>query len=272
LDKFHKIYFNLNIKLKFFKREISTFDVFHLFSLFRQYWLYNMNNLTIFCLPFAGGSKYSLAFLKKVLPRQISCHFLEYRGRGTRIKEDFAENIDDVVDDIYKTVSSLLERPYAIYGHSMGAKVAYLLTLRIREGGKRLPIHLFISGTDAPSVAARKSPKHLLPKDEFVTAVKELGGLPDEILGHEEMLEYFEPILRADFKISESYQYKETQPLKIPITVMVGDKEDMREEDILKWQSETLMPIKLYKFPGNHFFIFENEKQIGEIIEAALIK
>ncbi|GEO09793.1 thioesterase II family protein [Segetibacter aerophilus] len=231
-----------------------------------------MSNITVFCLPFAGGSKYSLAFLKKVLPKNISCHFLEYRGRGTRAKEDFAENISEVVDDVFKSITPLLDKPYAIYGHSMGAKIAYLLTLRIREEGKKMPIHLFVSGTDGPSVPARKSPKHLLPKNEFVTAVKELGGLPDEILGHEEMLEYFEPILRADFKISESYQYEGTEPLKIPLTVMVGDKEDMQEEDILQWQNETLIPIKLYRLPGNHFFIYDHEKQIGKIIEDALTK
>lgn len=229
-------------------------------------------NVTLFCLPFAGGSKYSLAYLKKVLPKNISCNFLEYPGRGTRIREDFAENISEVVDDIYQKIAPFLGKPYAIYGHSMGAKIAYLLTLRIREEGKKLPLHLFISGTDAPSVPLRKSPKHLLPKEEFVSAIKELGGLPDEILANEEMLEYFEPILRADFRISESYQYQATHPLEIPLTVMVGDKEDMQEEDILEWQSETVFPINLYKFPGNHFFILNNERQIGKIIEGALSK
>lgn len=229
-------------------------------------------NVTLFCLPFAGGSKYSLSFLKKVLPRNISCTFLEYPGRGTRIKEDFAQDIYEVVNDIYIKIAPLLEKPYAIYGHSMGAKIAYLLALRIRDEGKAAPLHLFISGTDAPSVPSKSAPRHLLPKEEFVTAVKELGGLPDEILEHEEMLEYFEPILRADFKVSESYQHKRVLPLKSPLTVMVGDKEDMEDEDILEWQSETEVPIKLYKLPGNHFFIYNNEKEIGKIIETALIK
>ncbi|MGI8635927.1 MAG: thioesterase II family protein [Segetibacter sp.] len=228
-------------------------------------------NITLFCLPFAGGSKYSLSFLKKVLPRNILCHFLEYPGRGSRIKEDFAENIFEVVDDLYNKIAPLLNQPFALYGHSMGAKIAYLLARRIRESNKPDPLHLFISGTDAPSVPSKRPPKHLLPKDEFVTAVRELGGLPDEVLAHEEMLEYFEPILRADFRLSESYFHKVNMPLKIPLTVMIGDQEDMEEADVLEWQSETVVPIKLHKLPGNHFFIYDNEKEIGKIIQEALI-
>lgn len=227
-------------------------------------------NVTLFCLPFAGGSKYSLQYLKKVLPRSISCHFLEYPGRGNRIKENFAENISEIVNDAYVKIAPLLEKPYAIYGHSMGAKVAYLLAQRIREEGRPAPLHLFISGTDAPSVPNREPLRHLLPKDDFITAVKELGGVPDELLMHEELLEYFEPILRADFKASETYIYKPTTPLDIPLTVMVGDKEDMEEEDILEWQKETLFTMRLYKFSGNHFFIFKHEKEIGKIIASSL--
>lgn len=228
--------------------------------------------VTLFCLPYAGGSKYSLFFLKKVLPRRINCHFLEYSGRGTRIKEDFAEDIMGIVDDAYQEIVPLLDSPYAIYGHSMGAKVAYLLARRIREQGKPSPMHLFISGTDAPSVPNRKPPRHLLSHDEFISSIQEMGGLPEEVLKHKELLEYFEPILRADFKASETYEHKTDTPLEIPITVMVGNEEDMEEADILEWQTETSHPMRLCKFPGNHFFIFEHEKEIGKIIESTLIK
>lgn len=228
--------------------------------------------ITLFCLPFAGGSKYSLLFLKKVLPSNITCHFLEYPGRGGRIKESFANDMDEVVSDLYSKIEFSLNKPYAIYGHSMGAKVAYLLSKRISESKNLQPLHVFVSGTDAPSVADKTTPKHLLPKDEFLVAVKELGGLPDEILENAEMLEYFEPILRADFKASETYQYLKTSPLTIPMTVMTGEKEDIEDADILEWQSETTVPIKFYKFPGNHFFIYDNEMEIGKIIEHSLVK
>jgi surfactin synthase thioesterase subunit len=209
-------------------------------------------------------------FLKKNLPVNISCYFLEYMGRGARIKEDFANDIGEVIDDLYQKMEPLLNQPYAIYGHSMGAKVAYLLAKRIQQEDKRPPLHLFISGTDAPSIPNRKPARHLLPSEEFITSIKEIGGLPDEVLQNQELLEYFEPILRADFKASETYVHKITAPLSLPITVMVGDKEDMEEEDILEWQSETTIPVSFRTFPGNHFFIFEHEKEIGKIIASSL--
>ncbi|HEX8460188.1 MAG TPA: alpha/beta fold hydrolase [Segetibacter sp.] len=227
-------------------------------------------NVTLFCLPFAGGSKYSLYFLKKVLPGSISCHFLDYPGRGTRIKENFAENIFDLVNDLYLQIEPRLQTPYALYGHSMGAKVAYLLALKIRQEKKASPLHLFVSGTDAPSVPPKRAPRHLLDKDEFISSVKELGGFPEELLQSPELLSYFEPILRADFKLSETYQYNSVAPLAIPLTVMVGDEEDMEEQDILEWQKESLLPIQLHKLPGDHFFIFKNEKEIGQIIKRAI--
>lgn len=229
-------------------------------------------NVTLFCLPFAGGSKYSLHFLKKVLPKNITCHFLEYAGRGARIKEEFADSIAEIVEDLFSKMAPLLKTPYALYGHSMGAKVAYLLSQKIREAGGPQPLHLFVSGTDAPSAPARIKPRYLLPGEQFINNVKELGGFPEELLNSKELLDYFEPILRADFKVSETYQHQITQPLSIPLTVMVGDKEDMLEEDILQWQNETILPMNLYKFPGNHFFIFDHEAEIGKIIQSALSK
>src|SRR3978361_134198 len=115
---------------------VSIIIIIYLISLIVEFLLVQLMKITLFCLPFAGGSKYSLYFLKKVLPHNISCHFLEYPGRGTRIKEDFAEGISELVDDAYIQIAPLLEKPYAIYGHSMGAKAAYLLAQRIREEGK----------------------------------------------------------------------------------------------------------------------------------------
>jgi surfactin synthase thioesterase subunit len=229
-------------------------------------------SVNLFCLPYAGGSKYSLFFLKKVLPKNIECHFLEYSGRGTRMHEPFANNINEIVEDLFLKIAPLLDKPYSIFGHSMGATLTYLLALRIRKAGKPDPLHLFLSGTDAPSVRSNKPLRYLLPKNELIDVVKELGGLPDEILAHEEMLEFFEPILRADFRVLEMYKYEPSLPLQVPFTVMVGNKEDMEEKDILKWQTESSVPLKLFKFSGNHFFILTHQKEIGKVIESRLFR
>ena len=160
-----------------------------------------------------------------------------------RVKEGFAVDIFALVDDLYKHISGHLDKPYAIYGHSMGGRLAFLLAHKIQTEKNKRPIHLFISGTGAPSMEPKEAPKHLLPGGQFLDAIKEMGGFPDEVLAHPELLDYFEPILRADFRVSETYIHNSAAPLNIPITVMYGDEEDMEEKDVLAWQNESIIPV-----------------------------
>lgn len=228
-----------------------------------------MQKHLLICLPFAGGSKYSMRFLEPLLPRHIACHFLEYAGHGGRNREPFSESMEALVDDLYGIMAPLTGTTYSIYGHSMGATVACLLARKIRQEGKPMPQQVIVSGTDGPSVPPRTAPKHLMPRDEFLEAIRKLGGLPDEILEDQELLEYFEPVLRADFRVIEEFTYQPAERLNIPFTVVTGDEEDMPDEDILQWQRETSLPIRLFKLPGNHFFIYEQGRELAYIIGRA---
>ena len=226
-----------------------------------------MNSLNVFCLPFAGGNKYSYRDYKEKAPSSINFISLEYPGRGARIKEPLISDTGKLVEDLYNNIISKVDKDYAIYGHSLGALISYLLTRRLVNKGHRAPIHLFVSGTTGPSSNSRSEKKrHLLPKKEFIQELKDLKGMPDEILNNDELLEYYEPILRSDFKASENYIYQSCEPLNIPITVITGNEEDMEEEDIKLWQKETKHIIDFKRFPGNHFFIYNYAKEIVQII------
>ncbi|OAD23667.1 Microcystin synthetase associated thioesterase, partial [Candidatus Thiomargarita nelsonii] len=109
----------------------------------------------------------------------------------------------------------------------MGSILGYLLTKRILNAGKPAPLHLFVSGRKAPSVVDDDPPKHQLPKQKFINHINVLGGLPPEILEHTELMDFFEPILRADFQAIETYIYQPASPFDIPITILQGlaDKE-----------------------------------------------
>jgi len=134
-----------------------------------------------------------------------------------------------------------------------------------------MPSNLFITGTTGPSSVSRTEKKrHLLNQDDFIAEIRDLGGMPDEILNSEELLYFFEPILRSDFKISENYIYKETAPLRIPITVITGTEEDMEIEDIQLWQKETTNVVDFKRMPGRHFFILQHAFKIMEIISRKL--
>jgi surfactin synthase thioesterase subunit len=147
--------------------------------------------------------------------------------------------------------------------------VTYLMTLKLLENKHKLPEHLFITGTTGPS-ALEKKKRHLLPQDEFIKEIKDLGGMPDEILQSEDLLNFLEPILRNDFKNGEAYIYKNHGPLNIPMTVITGTEEDMEYEDVLLWKNESNL-VNFMQMPGGHFFILQHIEEILKIISENLI-
>lgn len=228
--------------------------------------------INLFCLHFAGGNKYSYRQYSEKAPSFLNIIPIEAPGRGARMKEPLISDIESLVKDFYKQVSKKVdEGPYAIYGHSMGGLVAYLLTLELINKGHTEPLHLFITGTTGPSAPSRiEKKRHLMDKKEFIEEIKELGGMPEEILQNEELLYYFEPILRSDFRVSENYVHENNPPLNIPITVITGMGEDMEDEDIRLWQNETTYVVDFKKLPGNHFFIYQYASEIVGIMSKKL--
>jgi surfactin synthase thioesterase subunit len=225
-------------------------------------------DLNLICLPFAGGNKYSYRTFESIAPEFIKMHTVEYPGRGQRMHQPLLTDINSLVIDVYDQIRHLLDkRSYAIYGHSMGGLIAGLLTRKIIDNGHRLPLHVFITGTTGPSASSRDEKiRHLLPKNEFIQELKALNGSPDEILSDPELLDFFEPILRADFQASETYAHTPAPPMKIPFTVITGTEEDMKIEDIHLWQEETTQTIDFRRFPGKHFFIYDYPEEIMKII------
>jgi len=229
--------------------------------------------INLYCLPFAGGNKYSYREFVEKAPSFLNIIPLEYPGRGAKIKEPLLSDINALADNLYNQISNEIgNNNYGLYGHSMGGLMSYLLTLKILENNKQAPSHLFITGTTGPSAPSRQEEKkrYLLDKKEFIEEIKELDGMPEEILQNEELLYYFEPILRSDFKLSENYLYQDHAPLNIPITVITGTDEDMELEDVQLWQKETTFKVDFKKMPGKHFFIFKHTQTVVDIISKKL--
>lgn len=231
-----------------------------------------LNTINLFCLPFAGGHKYSYREYQENAPYRLNVQTLEYPGRVGRIQEPHIDDIRALTDYVYEQIAGKLdESDYAIYGHSMGGLIAYLLTLKIIGNGLKPPLHLFITGTSGPSSASRfEKIRHLLPPDEFIEEMRELDGIPDAILQNADLLSFFEPILRADFKACETYVHQEAPPFDIPVTVITGTDEDMAMEDIHLWQEITSQKVDFRQLPGKHFFIFQHPAEIIRIIAQKL--
>jgi surfactin synthase thioesterase subunit len=150
----------------------------------------------------------------------------------------------------------------------MGGRLGHLLTRRVLAAGLPAPLHLFASGCAAPSAAENRR-RYQLPRDEFF-AMLEGMDCPPQVLENEELMEVFEPVLRADFEANDTYVYKREAPFDVPVTVMIGTEEETSREEALRWQEETVQDIALTEFSGGHFFIFDHLSELGGIVSRAL--
>jgi surfactin synthase thioesterase subunit len=227
--------------------------------------------LNLVCIPFAGGNRYSYRPLLDLMPTQINVVPLEFPGRGCRSSESLLTDMGAIVNDLYARISEHTKHGnYAIFGHSMGGIVAYLLARKIHDYGDRGPVHVFITGAPAPSAATRSDKRsHLLSKFEFIRFVNSLGGCQPGILDDEEMIDYLEPILRADCMAVETYKHGQSFLLNIPLTIITGQEEKFGSEDLFLWARESYK-IDFITLPGNHFFIFSSAEELLEIINQKL--
>ena len=232
-----------------------------------------MRQLRLFCLPYAGSSSTVYLKWKKYLHASIELVPIELAGRGKRFQENFYENLEEVVDDVYYLIKNRLdELPYAIFGHSMGSWITYGLGKKIMKTDRQKPVHLFFSGKEAPHVKKNKRIIHKLPDAELKDELLKLGGTPEEFFKCRELLDLFMPVLRADYKVIETYKYKkESGKLDCPISVLNGEEDDLTSEDITGWCNHTKSNCTIYNFEGGHFFIHEKTEKVVDVINGILV-
>jgi surfactin synthase thioesterase subunit len=226
----------------------------------------NSNTTRLFCIPFSGGNAYSYSEFKKYLPDNIELCNLELPGRGKRVSEPLLMNIEDMTMDLFKQVGNKLDIPYAIYGHSLGALLVLTLCRYIADSGKNLPTLLFVSGQTAPSLINSDN-KHRLPDNLFINMLREMEGTPEELLADDGFLQYFLPVIRADFQSISEYKYTPANTsLSVPAVIMLGSEEKISDDDASAWQLETGGTISIHRFEGGHFFIYKNIEAICSLI------
>jgi external thioesterase TEII len=211
--------------------------------------------MKIISFSFAGGSKYSFQkFTNKINEVVV----IEYPGRSSRINENLIIDIEllikDLIDKIKKEIT--ISKNYIIYGHSMGALMGYLICHEIDKLGIKKPLKLIVSGKKAPSIERKPKLSHL-PDEQFWEEVVKLGGIQDELKNHPELIEFYTPILKADFTVIENYKYLRKNKLSIPIDVFYGS-EEATEDEMTGWIEETTAKVSITQMTGNHFFIFDH--------------
>lgn len=222
-----------------------------------------MEKKQLFMLHFAGGNIYSFDFLKPFLS-DFEMIPIELPGRGKRIKEKLLTSYSEAAKDVYKQISSQLKgEEFVIYGHSLGASLA-LGVADLLERNNKIPQCVIVSGNAGPGINAKRKNRSSLERNEFIDMLKELGGLPKELLESEELLDFVLPIIRSDFKIVEEDFYINDIVINSPITAIMGN-EEKNVDKIKNWKNHTKSNFMSYVLTGNHFFIHNNTEQLVNI-------
>ena len=161
--------------------------------------------------------------------------------------------------------------PFAFFGYSLGALISFELTRYLRRNGTPGPEHLFVAAHRAPQMTRRTETIHVLYGTDFIQALHRLGGTPQAVLQNQELMEMMTPMLRADFQIYETYNYKNEQPLTCPITAFGGELDrTVSEAELSGWKEQTSGTFQLRMLPGSHFFLQDSQDLLIQSVAQGL--
>ncbi|AUH38862.1 thioesterase II family protein [Streptomyces sp. CMB-StM0423] len=210
----------------------------------------------LFCLPYAGGSAAAYRDWHALAPHDIQICPLELPGRGSRILEPPLTRLPQLSGALAEALAPHLDRPFAVFGHSMGGLLAFELTRTLRRCRRPLPAHLFVSAVAGPDAPRTRPPVHRASDADVVDELRALGGTPRELLEDEELMRLMLPTIRADFSALETYRYRPEPPLPVPLTVLGGTDDPLVPVPGLEgWHRQTDVDAAVRLLPGGHFFL-----------------
>ena len=174
---------------------------------------------------------------------------------------------EPLVEEIMETLTLYEDKPFAFFGHSMGALISFEVARRLRQEHRVGPARLFVSGCRAPHLPHRDKPTYDLPDPEFIEELKRLNGTPQEVFDNPELLHLMLPILRADFTLCQTYAYRSEPPLSCPISAFGGIQDDeVGRDGIAAWREQTSDSFSLRMLAGDHFFLHASQRLLLSFI------
>lgn len=220
--------------------------------------------LRLFCFPHAGGSATAYRQWSSALPADVEVWAAQLPGRTARMAEPPIRRLEALLSPMETAIRPLLDRPFELFGHSMGAVVAFELARRLRRLEAPAPRRLFLSGRHAPQVPDPDPPIHALPHEAFLQHLRRMGGTPEAIFHEPELLAMFLPALRADLEAVETWTHRDEAPLDVPI-VSAGGADDPRAwpAGLEGWRAHTTGEFALHRFAGGHFYLHEGPELLA---------
>ncbi|OZV77429.1 thioesterase [Micromonospora echinospora] len=222
------------------------------------------------CLHHAGGSAGMYRHWPQLLAPSIETIGVQLPGRADRFHEPPYTRMMPLVDDLVEVLRPLLDRPYAIYGVSMGSRVMWTLTHVLRDRNLPMPVRLYTACDPAP-VHGTGSWRWEGRSDGLEGYVREMGGTPPAVLADQKLLAALLPTLDADLTVLSTNDFRPAVPLDVPIRAFAGtDDREASPQQMNDWRGETSARFDLDEVPGGHFFDPEGERQVTGAISRDL--
>jgi len=214
-------------------------------------------SLRLFCFPYAGGGISTYHSWSNNWLDEVEVCTIQLPGRENRLGEPPFTDLAPLLGALLPPIRPWLDRPFAFYGHSLGALIAFELARDLRRYADAGPVHLFVSSLRAPSLPNPNPPLQALPDGTFVSEIERLyGGIPGPVKEHQELMQLLLPTLRADVTLLERYLYVEERPLDCPISAFGGlDDSTIGRHELDAWRNQTSNSFSLRMLPGDHFFL-----------------
>jgi medium-chain acyl-[acyl-carrier-protein] hydrolase len=229
--------------------------------------------LRLFCLPYAGGDAAIYRLWPDDLPPEIEVCAVQLPGRADRLDEPPFTDVLHGADVLAAALAPYRDAPYAIFGHSMGAALAYETARALVTTYGVKPACLIASGRRAPHLPPRKAPVHHLPDQLLIEELKRLNGTPSEVLENAEIMELMLPILRSDFRLAETY--RASVPIALPCAVIAlgaHRDDDVAPADLDAWREVSNGEFRRHLFVGDHFFINTERRSVTKTVGAELLR
>lgn len=231
--------------------------------------------MQLFCLPHAGSSAWNYLQWRKYIDQHIKIVPLELSGRGEKQDFPLRQTMEDTMQDVLSTFKGAYTGgKYAIFGHSLGAWIAYELYSQFEKDNIQLPETIFFSGNCTPFSRKKAYIRTDMKDDEFMARLNSLGGMSQQILMDRDMYETYKQIFRADFSIAESYATVALERKIACNVVVLGGTEDpgVSTEDLLGWRKVAAGRFTIRKLEGNHFYPFINAEETVMFINEQILK
>jgi medium-chain acyl-[acyl-carrier-protein] hydrolase len=218
----------------------------------------------VFCFPHAGGNATFYRPLRQAMPAGLDFCPIELPGRGARMGEPLITDVDTLLAVLSRTIKPLMNVPFAFFGHSTGASVAYRAARSLCSADGRKAMHLFVSARAAPPGHGARSAQ-ALSDSALRLLLRRFGGTPDIVLARDELITALLPIMRADLVLGESCA-ADDKPLDCTVTAFGGENDAIGDSSLEAWSRLTRRPFRLRLFAGGHFYLGECRKGLADEI------